>query len=390
MQKLCLLLITLLAAPAFAQTGRAEAVANPTPAGASQTNLTAGAGGDIILSWVEQDKAGADSLRYSVRHAGAWSEARTIAAGRPFFHHPAELPEVIVLSDGSFVAHWIETPADSGEDDAEFVTAAASRDGVKWTAPVVAHKDRHPVQHGLASIAASGDHEASILWLEALKGPDAPTTMKRSVLTFDGAVLKVVKEEVIAPDVCECCPTSVIRTAKGLLVAYRGHTKDDIRDIATTRFESGKWTPGKIVAADNWQIDACPTNAATATGSGDKITVSWYTASGNKARVEAAVSSDAGVTFGKAVVVSTGQAYGYTSAAADSNGAFVSWLERSPAGSAAVLARYVKPTGELGPVIKIAEGTRKDIGYPRLVRAGNETWIAWNTKGKAQTARLTP
>lgn len=374
--------------PAFAQTGKSEVVPNPSPAGASQANLTAGAGGDVILSWVEKDKTGDYSLRYSLRHAGAWSEARTIAAKRPFFHHAAELPEVIALSDGSLVAHWIETPAEGGEDDAEFVTAAASKDGLKWTAPVIAHKDRHPVQHGLASIVASGDHEASILWLEALKGPDAPTQLKRSVLTFDGTALKVVKEESIAPDVCECCPTSVIRTAKGLLVAYRDHTKADIRDIATTRFEGGKWTPGKIVAADNWQIDACPTNAASATIAGDKVTVSWYTAAGNKARVEAAVSSDGGATFGKAVVVSTGQAYGYTSAAADAGGTFVSWLERNAAGNASVLARYVKPGGELGPVIKVADGTRKDLGYPRLLRSGNETWIAWNTAAKAQTARL--
>jgi len=387
MKKFYVLFAVLLSARAFAQTGRAEAVPNPTPAGASQSNLTAGAGGDMLLSWVEKDKAGDYSLRYSVRHGAAWSEARTIAAKRPFFHHPAELPEIIALSDGSLVAHWIET-MEGGDDDAEFINVSASKDGVKWTAPIVAHKDRHPVQHGLASIVASGDHEASILWLEALKGPDAPTTLKRTVMVFDGTAIKVTKEESIDGDVCECCPTSVIRTAKGLLVAYRGHAKGDIRDIATTRFENGKWTPGKIVMADNWQIDACPTNAASATIAGDKVTVSWYTSAGNKPRVEAAVSSDAGVTFGKAVVVSTGQAYGYTSAAGDANGAFVSWLERSASGSGAVLARYVKATGELGPVIKVAEGTRKDLGYPRLLRSGNETWITWNTAAKAQTARL--
>src|SRR5665213_2047531 len=119
MKKICVLLLALLATRAFAQTGRAEAVANPTPAGSSQANLTAGAAGDLLLSWVEKAKDGSYTLRYSVRHSGAWSEARTIAAGRPFFHHPAELPEVIALSDGTLVAHWIESP--EGQDDAEFV-----------------------------------------------------------------------------------------------------------------------------------------------------------------------------------------------------------------------------------------------------------------------------
>jgi len=388
MKTLLVLFAALLAAPAFAQTSRLQNVENPTPAGATQANLTNGAAGDLLLSWLEADKAGDYSLRYSVRHAGAWSPARTIAARRPFFHHPAELPEVMALSDGSLVAHWIETAANSDADDAEFVNVSASRDGIKWTAPIVAHRDRHPVEHGLASMTASGDHEVSIVWLEALKGPDAPTAMKRSVLTFDGTAVKLIKEESLVPDVCECCPTSVIRTAKGLLVAYRAHSKADIRDIAVTRLEAGKWTPGKIVAADNWEIDACPTNAASAAIAGNNVTVSWYTAAGNKARVEAAVSADGGATFGKAITVSTGQAYGYASSAADTSGAFVSWLERNASGGASVLARYVKTSGELGPVIEVAQGTRQALGYPRLLHAGNETWITWNTKEKAQTARL--
>jgi hypothetical protein len=38
--------------------------------------------------------------------------------------------------------------------------------------------------------------------------------------------------------------------------------------------------------------------------------------------------------------------------------------------------------------VEVATGSRKDLGYPRILRAGNETWIAWNTNGKAQTAKL--
>src|ERR1700733_751615 len=117
MKKLSLLFAALLATSAFAQTGHVENVPNPSPAGASQANLTPGAGGDLLLSWVDKGKDGAYTLRYSVRHSAAWSEARTIAANRTFFHHPAEVPEVIVLSDGTLVAHWIESPADN--DDAE-------------------------------------------------------------------------------------------------------------------------------------------------------------------------------------------------------------------------------------------------------------------------------
>jgi hypothetical protein len=105
--------------------------------------------------------------------------------------------------------------------------------------------------------------------------------------------------------------------------------------------------------------------------------------------VQLAFSADAGATFGKPSVVSTGESYGYTSVAVDdAGGAFVSWLERAD-GGARLLVRYVSGTGVAGPVTQVATGSRKSLGYPRLVAAGKDIWIAWNTDSKAQTARLT-
>ena len=87
------------------------------------------------------------TLKYATRKGGQWSEARTVIANRKFFRHAAELAEVITLPDGTLFAHWVEVP---GEDpDAEFLYVSTSHDGVKWSAPVLAHKDRSMVQHAL-------------------------------------------------------------------------------------------------------------------------------------------------------------------------------------------------------------------------------------------------
>src|SRR5580658_6846881 len=363
---------------AVSQTLKVEPAANPSGPGSSQVNWSVMQDGSPLLSWVESDE-----LRYAVRKGGQWSAARTIAAHRHFFHHPAELPEVITLPGGSFLAHWIEAP--KTESEAEFVYVSASRDGVKWTTPVMAHHDKSDVEHGLASMAANSDKDASLFWLQSLNGPDKPTSLMRSVIGADGNELK---EETLAPDVCERYPTALARTQRGLLLAYRAHTKDDIRDFAVTSLESGRWTSPKIVYPDKWQVDACPVNAAAVAAKGEKVAISWYTSSGDKPRVELALSADSGATFSKAAVVSTGDAYGYTSIAIDdAGGAYVSWLERG-GDSARVLARHVSAEGVAGPVVQVAAGTRKNLGYPRVVRAGNETWIAWNTDSKAQTAKL--
>jgi hypothetical protein len=378
------LLLLAVAVCGSAQTLQQAAVPNPTVAGSIQPNWAVAADGSVLLSWVEPVKDGAYNLKYAVRRGAAWSEARTIATGRRFWRHPAEVPELLSLSDGTLLAHWVENGKDSS--DSEFIFVSSSRDGTHWTEPVMAHKDRTPVQHGLASIVASGPAEASILWLQALKGEDGPVSLMRTIVGTDG---KEIKEEQLDSDVCACCPTSVVKTAKGLLVAYRDHSSKDIRDIAVLRFEGGKWSTSKIVNPDNWEINACPTNAASAAAKDNRVAIAWYTEGNDKPRVQLVFSSDAGATFTKPTVVSTGDALGYASTALNNDGgAFVSWLEEA-GNSVRLMARLVSPAGAAGPVLRIAEGSRQSLGYPKLVRTASETWIAWgDSKTGIKTAQL--
>jgi hypothetical protein len=341
--------------------------------------------GSPLLSWIEPVKGASYALRYSIRRGAQWSEPRTVVANRRFFRQPAESPSLISFPGGRLLAEWVEVPNDSSE--AEYIYVSASNGGAQWTAPVMVHKDRSPVQHALVSMVASGDRQASLVWLEALKGEDAPSNLKRTLVSSDG---KVLKEESLDADVCTCCPTSIVKTSRGLLVAYRDHTSQDIRDIAVVRFENGSWAPSKILNADNWQINACPVNGASAAANGDRAAIAWYTEADDKPRVQLVFSSDAGAKFGKPIMVSTGYALGHASAALnDDGGAFVSWMEEGDK-SSRVLARFVSASGDAGPVVQVTEGSLQSVGYPRLLHAGKETWIAWgnSANGKVQTARL--
>jgi BNR repeat-like domain len=375
---------TLLAVPAFGQSFSSAPLANPAGVGSLQPNWSVAPDGAAVFSWIEPAKDGSFSLRYAVRRAGAWSPAVTVAAHREFFHHPAEMPEVLALPNGHWMAHWVEAPA--GGDDAEYVYVSSSTDGKTWTTPLEAHHNHSPVQHGLASMIANPDGGASIFWLEALKGEDNPVSLKRTIVDASG---KEVREEVIDSDVCGCCPTAVAKTSKGLLVAFRDHTKEDVRDIAVTRLENGHWTPGKIVSADGWILNACPTNAAAVAAKGDHVAVSWFTGAQDKPRVEMAFSNDSGSSFTKATVLSAGHAFGYTALAMEEDGgAIVSWLERSPEG-AKVMVRRVSAAGLADPVVEVAKGGKMALGYPKLFHHGNDTFIAWGNSKHVETASLT-
>jgi hypothetical protein len=369
----------------FGQTFTVEPIANPSPAGSGQAHWSTVGDGSPLLSWIEPAKDGSSTLKFSIRRGSQWLEPRTIAANRHFFRHPAESPAVISLSDGSLLAHWVEMPNEGSE--AEFVYVSVSKDSVHWTPPVMAHKDRSQVQHGLVSAVASGDREASLMWLEALHGEDAPTSLKRTVISAEG---KVVKEEQLDSDVCGCCPTAIVKTARGLLVAYRGHTPQDIRDIAVTRFENGRWSPSKTLNPDKWKLNACPTNAAAVSAQGDRVAIAWYTGAQNSPRTQVAFSADGGSTFSKPALVSTGHSFGYASVVLDDKGgALVSWLEQGGEATR-ILVRQITADGVAGPVKQIAQGPKESLGYPRLWHGGSETWIAWGNSAtaKIQSARL--
>jgi hypothetical protein len=379
-----LFLALTVAAASFAQTSKLEVVANPSPSGSLEAHWATTQEGSPLLSWIEPAKNGY-ALRYSVRRDNGWSEPRTIVANRRFFRQPAESPSVISFPKGGLLAEWVEVPNDSSE--AEYIYVSASADGGQWTAPVMVNKDRSPVQHALVSMAASGDREASLVWLEALKGEDAPSNLKRTLVSADG---KVLKEESLDSDVCTCCPTSIVKTSRGLLVAYRDHTSQDIRDIAVIHFENGRWTPSKILNADNWQINACPVNGASVAANGDRVAIAWYTEGGDKPRVQLVFSSDAGMTFTKPIVINTGDALGHASVAlTDDGGALVSWIEEGEK-SSRIMARFVSAAGAAGPPTQIAEGSTRSLGYPRLLQVRKEAWITWgnSAEGKVQTARL--
>src|SRR5437016_2103776 len=119
---------------ALATSGLAQKPAiipNPSVAGSIQPNWALAADGSALLSWVEPSKGDTYNLRYTVRRGASWSEPRTIAAGRRFWRHPAEIPELMTLSDGTLLAHWVEKGKDSS--DAEDILVSSSREGIKWT-----------------------------------------------------------------------------------------------------------------------------------------------------------------------------------------------------------------------------------------------------------------
>src|SRR5262245_15112664 len=110
-----------------------QPLSTPAAPGSGQPQLSASPRG-VILSWIERsgDRA---TLRFAERTPQGWSPARSVASGSDWFVNWADVPSVVRLSDGTFVAHWLQK---SGASTYAYdVRLAHSADGVTWSPSVL-------------------------------------------------------------------------------------------------------------------------------------------------------------------------------------------------------------------------------------------------------------
>ena len=171
-------------------------------------------------------------------------------------------------------------------------------------------------------------------------------------------------------------------------MVYRDRSEKEVRDISVIRYDKGRWTEPKTIHADGWEINGCPVNGPSVAADGRKVAVAWFTAQGDKPRVNIAFSNDAGANFGPPVQVDDGNPMGRVQVIMLSDGAaLVVWLERTAKGGE-IRTRRVKADGMRDQSITVGDtSAARAAGFPRMARAGNEVVFAWTESGKPSTVR---
>src|SRR5688572_14865079 len=140
-----------------------EPVASPAPPGSAQPQLSVSARG-ILLSWIERSGTTA-TLKFSERSGGAWTPARTVAAGTDWFVNWADVPSVTRLANGALAAHWLQK---SGSDTYAYDVRVSysSDDGKTWAPPVTPHSDGTKSEHGFGSLFQAPGAGLGLVWLD--------------------------------------------------------------------------------------------------------------------------------------------------------------------------------------------------------------------------------
>jgi hypothetical protein len=347
---------------------------NAAPANSGQPNLSVGPKGDIYLSWIEFSEQGDTVVKFATKTPEGWSSPRTIVQNENVVVNWADFPSTFELPDGSLAANWATLIPDS---EGYSVQLAISKDkGNTWSAPVKPHRDTTKTEHGFVSLSPVSDG-AGVIWLDSRKleaGSDEVSMMYTRV-GLDGSLADELE---IDDRVCECCQPSSIPVSGGLVAVYRDRTKDEIRDIAITRFDGKKWSAPRIVFDDHWQISACPIQGPAISAVGDRLAVAWFTAANDKPRVQLALSADTGETFGKPIQIDGGDPIGRVAVVAlEGGGAVVTWIEKTANGGE-VRARQVESGGKVHEPITVGKTSVGNAsGFPRVVRSGNTIVFAW-------------
>ena len=379
-----------------AETFLAEPIACPAGPGSRLPRWGRDPAGRHLLGWVEEGREGEGSAtaRFRFAHLGpeGFGPVRLVAGGEDWFLNWADFPAIAALDDRNLLAHFLQRSAD-GTYDYQVMIVRSSDGGATWSEPARLHADPGPGEHGFVSLVPIDATRFAAVWLDgrgtaghgAGGEPGAMSLYLRTVGT-DGAL----GDEVLLDDrVCDCCPTSAVRTPDGaLLVAYRDRTGNEVRDVSVVRVEEGAvssaWT-----SADGWRIAGCPVNGPVLCAWGGRIALAWFTLGSDGAgRVLVAFSEDGGRTFSPPARIAGEPTSGRVDAVFDGEGRLVvAWLA-TDAGKEAWRVARIDPSGRASEVQVAAEtsGTRES-GLARLASTDEGIVLAFTgVEGGARVA----
>ncbi len=193
---------------------------------------------------------------------------RTIAArtGSSSIIRPKR-PGMVALKDGVLRSPTgFEQGNESSEARVRLANVSSSRDGVKMVRSRAWRRTIRAVRStASASIVASGDREASLIWPApgSEGGDDGPASLMRSVIGADGSELK---EETLDADVWRLLPPHPSSKPAAACWSPTAATKNNIRDIRRHPLRKRPLDFSQDLAStpDKWKLDACPINAASA------------------------------------------------------------------------------------------------------------------------------
>jgi hypothetical protein len=256
-----------------------------------------------------------------------------------------------------------------------------STDGKNWQGPVILHDDEKEAEHGFVSMVPE-NKRVLISWLDgrnaATENNDHDAHEHAGAMSVRAAYVDYkgnkLTEWELDSRVCDCCQTGIIQTNNGPVAIYRDRSEEEVRDISIVRLVNDKWTEGKPIFPDNWNINGCPVNGPKMDARGNTVAIAWYAEPKKKPEVKVIFSDNGGKTFNTPVIVNEAKPTGRVDIILMKDTiAMVRWIEKEE-----IKAISVSKKGEKGKPITISRiSSKRSSGFPQMTRDGNSLIFAW-------------
>jgi hypothetical protein len=247
----------------------------------------------------------------------SWREAGVANGKAPVAPSNADAPQLAVDGRGTLYSLWCD-------DDGGGWWSASANGGATWSQPQRWAKAGVDVEK--FSVVRLADGRVLAAWLQA---PAKSTAAASTALVSRIVGIADQPDQLIDPRVCDCCPIGLAPFLDGgTLIAYRGRSDEEVRDIHVARWRYGRWSEPRLLSNDDWRVAACPVNGPRVGTDGSRVAAAWFTGAGGEPRVLASYSPDAGTRWLMPLRVDRGHPLGHVETVFLRDGAFlVFWLE---------------------------------------------------------------
>jgi len=371
----------------------ATEISNPTTENSVYPYLYS-TGEQLYMSWITKNETEIHSLNYASYSNDQWSSTKTVATDSTWFINWADFPSIIADKNGPLAAHWLnKKPGGPYAYDVNISTVDKSGN---WSQALVPHNDETPTEHGFVSMIPWNDETFLAVWLDGRRTDgrsdedyyklDYAMTLRGAIISREGAI----KQRFLIDDaVCDCCPTSLVKTSNGAVVAYRDRTDNEIRDIYTSRFNGEKWTNPEAVYQDGWKIGACPVNGPKLAAQDSLVSIAWHTGAHDNPTAKYAYSVDNGTTFSRPVTLNNSTSLGRVDAEIYKGISYLSWIEKGNNQAMLKMASFDgdKRINQSKTVATLNESRK--TGFPQMEAINGQLIFAWTQPDSTRTKVVT-
>lgn len=380
---------------------RVVALELPAGPGALCPDVALASEGTAWVSWIEPAGEGEHALRVARFDGSEFRAPLQVARGENWFVNWADFPTLAARTDGGVLASWlVSRGAKRGHYD-PFVALSPDGEAAFGEAARLDGNETE-AEYGFVSLAALDEGRFGAIWLDGSDNLGAhahgsagagATALRYAVVTAAGEPGPSV---VLDPRVCDCCQTAMVRRASGeLVVAYRGRSAEEVRDIAFVRLPAespARASKPRSVHVDGWTIPGCPVNGPALAVDGELVAASWFTLGADReARVELAWLSPDAEDFGPPRRIDDGAPEGRVDLAFVADELWASWMERVGDHAEWRVRRVPRDaTAELPPSLLVAEvPLHRKSGFLRMAPLEGSLLAVWTDDG-LHAARVNP